>query len=139
MLPRPWNAWARALNVTGNLALILSLGYLVLRADGPLRTELQERRDAARLRRTIRETWNELISGGGRLNDAQGRAPIVEFGDYECPSCRRAHRVLDSLPVSLRAGLVYLHFPLSQIHPAAEGAARASICAEMQQEFREWT
>lgn len=52
---------------------------------------------------------------------------LVEFGDYECPYCGRAHvalqRVLAEYPGRVR--LVFRNFPLFQVHPYALTAALA--------------
>jgi protein-disulfide isomerase len=52
----------------------------------------------------------------------------VEYGDYECPHCGRAHPVVKALRKHFTKQLrfVYRHFPLSQIHPMAEPAAEAA-------------
>lgn len=129
--------WTDILNVVVNIGVLGALAYILLRPGGVVSAELQERRDNAELRRVIRESWQELVSIGGRLNYEAGRPLIVEFSDYECPYCRQAHERLSFMLDSVGAGLVYLHYPLSRIHPAAEGAARASICAERQGRFRD--
>ncbi|MEO8451570.1 MAG: thioredoxin domain-containing protein [Gemmatimonadota bacterium] len=60
--------------------------------------------------------------------DATAPATLVEYGDYECPHCGRAHpivkRVQHRLGRSLR--FVFRNFPLSEIHPHAEHAAEAA-------------
>ena len=57
-------------------------------------------------------------------------APItlVEYGDYECPHCGRAHRVVKHLERTLGDKLQYVfrNFPLQQAHPRAEPAAEAA-------------
>jgi protein-disulfide isomerase len=57
-------------------------------------------------------------------------APItlVEYGDYECPHCGRAHAVIKALQRSLGASLrfVFRNFPLREAHPHAMHAAEAA-------------
>ena len=57
-------------------------------------------------------------------------APItlVEYGDYECPHCGRAYRVLEQVLRELGDGMrfVFRNFPLSEAHPHAEAAAEAA-------------
>jgi protein-disulfide isomerase len=57
-------------------------------------------------------------------------APItlVEYGDFECPHCGRAHVVVKRLQKHFadRMEYVYRNFPLTQIHPMAEPAAEAA-------------
>lgn len=61
---------------------------------------------------------------------------IVEFSDFQCPYCAKAHETLKKLfaahPEDLR--LVYKHFPLN-IHPEAIPAAKASWAALQQGKF----
>ena len=53
---------------------------------------------------------------------------LVEYGDYQCPYCAAAHpnvkRVLAQFGDQL--ALVYRHFPLTEIHPAALIAAQTA-------------
>ena len=63
---------------------------------------------------------------------------IVEFGDFQCPYCRRWHAdvyepLLDSYPGQIR--VVYRHLPLTSIHPDAFSAAEAAMCAGEQDAF----
>jgi protein-disulfide isomerase len=63
---------------------------------------------------------------------------IVEFGDFQCPYCRRWHAevyepLLDSYPGQIR--MVYRHLPLTSIHPDAFAAAEAAMCAGEQDAF----
>jgi protein-disulfide isomerase len=64
---------------------------------------------------------------------------LVEYGDFECPFCGRAHYVLNELlaqyPEQVR--LVFRHFPLAQAHPHAQRAAEASEAAAAQGQFWE--
>ncbi len=64
---------------------------------------------------------------------------LVEYGDFECPYCGRAHpevkRLLASAPVAIR--FVFRHFPLSQTHPHAMMAAEAAEAAGAQARFWE--
>jgi protein-disulfide isomerase len=59
---------------------------------------------------------------------------LVEFGDFECPFCGEEEPVVEALlamyPADLR--LVWKNFPLTTIHPYAQGAAIAAECADEQ-------
>lgn len=63
-----------------------------------------------------------------------GVVTIVEFADFECPFCRRQHGVLSTVIERYhgRVRLVRKQLPLVGIHPRAEDAARAALCAEDQ-------
>ena len=53
---------------------------------------------------------------------------LVEYGDYECPHCGRAHPVVHELLERLghEVRFCYRHFPLATMHPHAQGAAEAA-------------
>ncbi len=63
---------------------------------------------------------------------------IVEFADFECPYCSKAHdtvmRVLKTYGDKVR--IVFKHYPLS-FHPKAPQAAEATACADEQGKFWE--
>lgn len=64
---------------------------------------------------------------------------IVEFGDFQCPFCKRAesslHTILEQYPSGVR--VVFRQLPLTAIHPNAEMAAEAAVCADRQGKFWE--
>jgi protein-disulfide isomerase len=62
---------------------------------------------------------------------------LVEFSDFECPFCKRAHPTLTQVleKYSGKVRLVYRDFPLESIHPQARRAAEAARCAEDQGKF----
>jgi len=68
-------------------------------------------------------------------------APVVleEFGDFECPPCRRLHPVLKQIETdySGRVRVIFRQLPLSEMHANALPAARASEAAAMQDRFWE--
>lgn len=71
---------------------------------------------------------------------AQGPAgapiTLVEYGDFQCPSCRLAYPVVKHIQRQLgdRLRFVYRHFPLPQ-HPLAEPAAETSEFAAAHGKF----
>jgi protein-disulfide isomerase len=63
---------------------------------------------------------------------------LLEYGDYECPHCAAAYPVVKEIQrrvADLR--FVYRNFPLSEMHPHAEGAAEAAEAAASQSRFWE--
>lgn len=64
---------------------------------------------------------------------------LVEYGDYECPYCAEAYPVVEELQRVLgdRLRFVFRHFPLTQVHPHAMGAAEAAEAAGAQDMFWE--
>jgi protein-disulfide isomerase len=73
---------------------------------------------------------------GPAKGPASAPIEIIEFSDFQCPYCLRAHsvvqRVLDTYGDRIR--LVYRHYPLGN-HPNAWPAAEASQCAAEQGRF----
>lgn len=64
---------------------------------------------------------------------------LVEYGDYECPYCGQTSPVVEELQRVLgdRLRFVFRHFPLTQVHPHALGAAEAAEAAGAQDMFWE--
>ncbi len=75
----------------------------------------------------------------GRPSRGAADAPvtIVEFSDFECPYCATLFSTLKAIEKNYKdqVRIVYLQFPLSQIHRDAEKAAEASLCANEQNQF----
>jgi protein-disulfide isomerase len=70
--------------------------------------------------------------------DATGGTVLV-YGDYECPYTRAAYRSILRVEAQLGGGICFAfrHFPLTEIHPHALAAARASEAAAHQGRFWE--
>jgi protein-disulfide isomerase len=64
---------------------------------------------------------------------------IVEYGDYECPSCLNAVPIIREVRSALgdRLRFVFRHYPQSSIHPHASAAAEAAEAAAEQGKFWE--
>lgn len=89
--------------------------------------------DIPRLTRAVSDKRDHIIG------PADAAVTLVEYGDFECPHCRQASLILDTLlestPRDVR--LVFRHSPLSQIHPHAQQAAEAAEAAGAQGRFWE--
>jgi protein-disulfide isomerase len=88
---------------------------------------------------TIRlEPPRESVSTAGRPSRGPADAPIVmiEFSDFQCPFCLRAHPTVEQVLKAYgdRIHFVYRHYPLPN-HPNARPAAEASACANEQGKF----
>jgi protein-disulfide isomerase len=68
---------------------------------------------------------------------ASAPVTVIEYGDFECPSCRQAHVALEiMLPhFGHQMRLVFRHFPVVEDHPHAELAAEAAEAAGAQGKF----
>jgi protein-disulfide isomerase len=61
---------------------------------------------------------------------------LIEYGDFQCPYCARAHAALTELTDELGGiRLVFRHLPLADFHPLAELAAEAAEAAASQDRF----
>ncbi len=65
------------------------------------------------------------------------RVTLIEYGDFECPSCRMAvptpKLLLERFPGRVR--FIFRHFPMEESHPHALAAAEASEAAAAQGAF----
>jgi protein-disulfide isomerase len=80
------------------------------------------------------------IRGGGHLRGPENaQLTLVEFGDYQCPSCGAYHpfvkEILSRYPQQLR--LEFHHFPLISIHPNSMMASMAAEAAGEQGHYWE--
>src|ERR1044072_5187955 len=71
------------------------------------------------------------------LGDAKAPVTLVEYGDYECPHCGRAHPIVKAVRARLgkMVRFVFRNFPLNEIHPHAEHAAEAAEAVAAQDKF----
>src|SRR5262245_41179203 len=80
------------------------------------------------------------IKGGGHFRGPENaEVTLVEFGDYQCPSCAAYHpfvkEILNRYPKQVR--LEFHHFPLVSIHPNALAASKAVEAAGEQGHYWE--
>jgi protein-disulfide isomerase len=80
------------------------------------------------------------IKGGGHFRGPENaQLTLVEFGDYQCPSCGAYHpfvkEILNRYPKQLR--LEFHHFPLISIHPNSFAASKAVEAAGEQGHYWE--
>jgi protein-disulfide isomerase len=78
-----------------------------------------------------------LDASGPERGPAAAPVTIVEFSDFQCPFCARYEHVLKAVMAKYpdKVRLVYKNLPLPQVHPDAENAAEAAICAGDQGRF----
>jgi protein-disulfide isomerase len=96
--------------------------------------EAQRRQQADQLRR-LYPNPRDLI--GESPSRGTGKVVVVEFSDFQCPYCAKAHDALKAFLVQRgkEVTFVYKNFPLTQIHPQALPAARAAWAAGRQGQF----
>lgn len=82
-----------------------------------------------------------LLSPDGAIDHIRGPASapvtLIEYGDFECPSCIQAYSALKiMLPhFGHQLRFVFRHFPLREVHPHAELAAETAEAAGAQGKF----
>ncbi len=69
----------------------------------------------------------------------QAALTVVEFGDIQCPACKRAEETARAMRGRYgdRVRFVFRHMPLPSLHPLALKAAEATECAAAQGKFWE--
>lgn len=79
---------------------------------------------------------------GSSITRGKAGAPItiVEYSDFQCPYCSKAHPTIKQVLSDYgdKIQLVYKHFPLVSIHPRAQISAEAAECAKDQGKFWEF-
>jgi protein-disulfide isomerase len=73
------------------------------------------------------------------LGPTNTQLSLVEYGDYECPYCGRAHLEMRAVRRHFKDELsfAFRNFPLTQMHPHAAQAAEAAEAAGAQGRFWE--
>ncbi len=80
-----------------------------------------------------------LLAADHSTGAAHAGLLLLEYGDYECPSCSEAEPAARHLVEAFgdRMRFVFRHFPLVETHPHAELAAEAAEAAAAQGKFWE--
>jgi protein-disulfide isomerase len=86
-------------------------------------------------------TYNEgVVISAHVKGDVTAPVSLIEYSDFQCPACSQFHPVVEEILEEYgdRIAFEYRHFPLTQIHPLAEPAARAAEAAGQQGKFFEF-
>ena len=91
----------------------------------------------------IKVNANNFTDDDPILGDKNAKLTIVEFSDYQCPSCEKFwSKILPQLKLQYintgKVKLVYRDLPLESIHPNARSAAEAANCAGEQSKYFEF-
>lgn len=71
------------------------------------------------------------------IGNTESRVILIEYGDFQCPSCANAHPQVKAVMDEYgdRVAFVFRNFPLTSIHPNARAAAAAAEAAGLQGEY----
>ena len=88
----------------------------------------------------LKNNPSKIIGASPSTGAADAKIILIEFSDFQCPFCRKAHVTIKQFMDKNgdKVKLVYKHLPLAQIHPQAIPAAEASIAAQQQGKFWEY-
>ncbi|MGO8969463.1 MAG: thioredoxin domain-containing protein [Myxococcaceae bacterium] len=100
---------------------------------------IDELRTSANLQIDLPPPRVEVAATGPARGPGDAKVTIVEFSDFQCPYCGAAFATVEQLMQQYagKVKLVFRQFPLP-IHPQAEKAAEASLCAADQGKFWEF-
>jgi protein-disulfide isomerase len=118
------------------LALSASLGGLVL--TGAIAVTLLPLRTSAAQASSSATPKTSMVRPDTHLyGNPHAKVTVVEFGDFQCPACRKAETVAEQVRKNLggQVRFAYRQFPLTRIHHDAEKAAEAAECAAEQGKF----
>lgn len=118
--------------IAGGLALVV----ILVQPRGPIGRRLISKWHQVTVARRVKREWPALAKGL-RLDTGSNPVRIVEFADYQCPACRAENpAMMQVLSRHPGIGIVFHDFPITSLHPRAEAAAAASLCAARQGRFR---
>lgn len=113
--------------------LIVMLLFVAFGPDGVFRTSADRWVAVHRARTLIHANWASMVATGIRVEPGQTGGPVLmEFSDYECPFCRKAHEVVRQLARQHPEVAVVLEPLPLPIHEHAKPAALAEVCASEQ-------
>lgn len=116
--------------------------YLVHQQRVRLNTELvQALRERAGVRVLLEPPRTEMSIPAGEpsLGPEDTTVTVVEFSDFQCPYCKRAHPTVERILAEYgdRIRFVYRDYPLPN-HPRAFPASEAARCASEQDKYWEY-
>jgi protein-disulfide isomerase len=130
---------SKAVKRTKNSTRIFYLALAVIAVAGIGALSWMSRRPADREVSPIDSTLPKVQSNGYLMGSPSAPLEVIEFGDFECPSCARfatltepdvRTRLVDKGVIRFR----FIDFPLS-IHRNTWQASRAAACADEQGKF----
>ncbi len=135
-------------SVLVSLVVGLSLGIVIDRAVGPqiptpgkpdARAQAAAAQQPRQPPKPDNTVWRLPVDGSPIAGSPTALVTLVEFSDYQCPFCQRAHVTIQQVQKDYgnRLRVVMKEFPLTTIHPMARGAALAALAAGAQGKYWE--
>lgn len=129
------------MKMTSETRLLLAMAVFVLLGGGALfflnKTSEAPPAPDKPTSQITQAAFDSLASGASHVKgDPKAPITIVEFADFQCPSCRRAFAmVIHDFGTKIPVRFVFHHYPLTGIHENAMAAAIASEAAAKQGKF----
>ncbi|MFM7322492.1 MAG: thioredoxin domain-containing protein [Armatimonadota bacterium] len=124
----------------GMAAIVLVGGaYLIFGSKIPLGGGGSENEPPKREQRTISKAeFDEQLKGAPVKGNPDARFTIIEFADFQCPTCRKAYGALiKDFGGKLDVRFAFRHFPIEEMHQWAIPAALAVEAVGAQGKFWE--
>lgn len=85
------------------------------------------------------DSISDAADRGRIMGDSSAKVWLVVVSDFQCPFCKQWHdesfaRIVDTYVKPGKIRVAYLNFPLN-MHPHAQEAAEAAMCASVQGKF----
>lgn len=90
---------------------------------------------------TVSEKANEGVAVNSHIKGNENATiTLVEYSDFQCPACGAFQPMVNEVMAEFgdKIKFEYKHYPLVQIHPFAEPAAKAAEAAGQQDKFFEY-
>lgn len=102
-----------------------------------IQQEEQAKQAGQQLLAQIKDNPTEFIGNSPTLGADNDRVVLIEFSDFQCPFCAKAHSTVDQFiqQNNQQVKLVFKFLPLASIHPQAVSAARGAWAAAQQNQF----
>jgi len=88
------------------------------------------------MKTVFQPTWKDLSAYGHWIGDSTAKVRLVEFGEFECPYCRRFEIAFRQAQVQAgnAVALLFVQYPI----PGHKFAKRAALAAECASQWGKW-
>jgi protein-disulfide isomerase len=127
--------WKPTLLVAALILVAVSAAYFLSRRDGVHNSAAASNQDSA----TGINSKPVITTEGWSKGNPSAKTVLVEFGDFQCPSCAMARLKVENVLKKFEKDLkvVFKEYPMEQIHKNSMIAAQAAEAAGRQMKFWE--